>query len=179
VQKPLGLQLSGRHGKIAAIQFRSRKVAILGELFAPWHLLILLIVFGCFLLPIIFYILTLQKALRKCAPQSRTLEPGLVWLYLIPIVNLVIAFIIVLGMAKTLRNEFNRRGMQVPDREPGQATGLAMAICACCGIVPILGIFALVAHVVLWIVYWVKIAEYSRMLDFQPQWSPAPNSNGY
>jgi cobalamin synthase len=151
----------------------------LGELFAPWHLLILLIVFGFFSLPVIFYILTLQKALRKCAPQSRTLEPGLVWLYLIPVVNLVIGFIIVLGMARTLRNEFNRRGTPVPDREPGQAIGLTMAICACCSIVPLLGVFAVIAYVVLWIVYWVKIAEFSRMLDLQFQSPPTSNPSIY
>ena len=142
----------------------------MGELFAPVHLLILLIVAGFFMIPVIFFALTLQKALNKCAPQSRTLEPALVWLYLVPVVNLVFAFILVLGMAKSLRNEFDRRGIGVPDREPGQAIGIAMSVCACCSIIPLVGFLAFVAHLILWVIYWMKIAEFSKALDLHPQW---------
>lgn len=138
----------------------------MGELLQPWHLIVLFFVFGVFfLLPAIFYVLTLQRTLYKCAPISRTLEPGMVWLYLVPLVNLVFHFFIVLGMAKTLRNEFNRRGLVVPEEMPGQSIGLAMCICACCAIIPLLGLLAALAHLVLWIVYWVKISEFSRMLE--------------
>jgi len=140
----------------------------MGELFAPTHLMILLIILGIFMLPVIFFILTLQGALRKCAPQSRTIDPGLCWLFIIPVVNLVVGFIIVLNMAKSLRNEFNLRGM-VADAEPGQGIGIAMCVCACCSIIPILGALAALAYLVLWIMYWVKIAEYSKMLEpFEP-----------
>ena len=151
----------------------------MGELFQPTHLLIIFIVLGVFLLPVIFYLLTLQGALQKCAPQSRTLEPALVWLYIIPLVNLVFAFIIVLNMAKSLRNEFNRRGILVADPEPGQGIGIAMAVCACCSIIPILGVLAVLAHLVLWIMYWVKIAEYSKMLDVPQQWAPPVSPSQY
>ena len=37
----------------------------------------------------IFYILSLQKALNRCAPENRAMEPGMVWLLLIPCVFLV------------------------------------------------------------------------------------------
>ncbi len=41
----------------------------MGELLQPWHLLVLGFVFsGFFLVPNIFYILTLQRALARCAP---------------------------------------------------------------------------------------------------------------
>ena len=143
----------------------------MGDLFQPIHLLTLLFVFGVtFLLPAIFYILTLQRALNKCEPMSRTMDPGMVWLYIVPVVNLVFHFVIIFGMAKTLRNEFNRRAVPVSDPTPGQSLGLAVCICACCSIIPILGLLAAIAHLVLWIMYWAKIAEYSRMLDaqFQP-----------
>ncbi len=137
----------------------------MGDFFQPIHLLILLFVFGLiFLLPAIMYILTLLRTLNKCDPLSRTLDPVVVWLYLIPIVNLIIHFVIVFGMSETLRNEFNRRAVPVVDPAPGQSLGLAMCICACCGIIPILGLLATLAHLILWIMYWVKIAEYSRLL---------------
>ena len=141
----------------------------MGDFFQPWHLLLLLIVALFFLVPAVFYVLTLQRALAKCAPASRTLEPGMVWLSIIPVVSIVVNFFIVFGMAKSLRNEFNLRGIPVADSTPGQAIGLAMSICACCGVIPILGLIAGAASLVLWILYWLKVAEYSRMLDGKPQ----------
>jgi len=131
----------------------------------PWHILILLVVAGFLLLPAIFYILTLRDAVNKCAPASRTIDPGLIWLLLVPLVNLVFHFFVVLGLAQTLRNEFNRRGIRGAEPAPGQSIGLAMCICACCGIIPLLGMLAVLAQLILWIIYWVKIAEYSRKLD--------------
>jgi hypothetical protein len=146
------------------------------ELFSPVHIIILMIVAGFLFLPVIFYCITLYKALTKCAPESRTLEPGLVWLYVIPVVNLVFGFFIVFGLAKSLRNEFTRRGLMIVDPTPGQAIGIAMCICACCSIVPFIGFLAAIAHLVLWIVYWVKIAGYSRDLDMQVRWAVPPAS---
>jgi len=35
-----------------------------------------LIVFAILLIPLIFYILTLQKALARCAPESRAMQPA-------------------------------------------------------------------------------------------------------
>jgi hypothetical protein len=61
----------------------------MGVLFKPWHLMVLLTVACGFLVPFIFYILTLTKALGKCAPMSVTIEPGMLWLLLVPFVNMV------------------------------------------------------------------------------------------
>ena len=145
----------------------------MGELLQPWHLIIVTLLFGLFfLLPAIFYILTLQKALNKCAPASRTLEPSMVWLLIVPLVNIVFHFFIVFGIAKTLRNEFNRRGALVANPTPGQSIGLPMCICGCCSIIPILGVLAGFAFLILWIIYWAKIAEFSRMLDVAPYMAP-------
>ena len=130
----------------------------------PFVLLVLLLPIAIFLAPGIFYILTLQKALKKCAPESRALEPGLVWLFLIPVVNLVLHFFIVIGMAKTLHNEFNRRGVTVADPSPGQSLGLAMCIVPCGCIVFPLSFVLIPTYLVLWIIYWAKIAGFSRSL---------------
>jgi hypothetical protein len=124
-----------------------------------------------FLLPGVFYILTLQKALNKCAPQFRTIEPAMCWLSLVPLVNLVWNFFLVLGVANTLNNEFAHRGAPVAFEKPGQNIGIAMCVCAVCSVIPFLGFLAAIASFVLWIVYWVKIAEFSRLLDVA---QPAP-----
>ena len=89
-----------------------------------------------FLLPAIFYLISLQKALERCAPQCRTMPPGQVWLLLIPLFGLVWHFIIVERMASSLRNEFVRRRMPLADPEPGKALGIAMCVLFAACLVP-------------------------------------------
>lgn len=120
------------------------------------------------LVPAVFYLLTLQKALERCAVSSRTMQPGMVWLLLVPLFNMIWNFFVVLALARSLANEFARRGMPSPEAEPGQSIGLAMCICTCCGLIPVLGLLASLASVVLWVMYWVKIAGYSQALAHPP-----------
>jgi len=124
-----------------------------------------LFVFAGFIVVTIFFILTLSRALNKCSAAARTIQPGMLWLLLIPLVNLIWNFIVVLGMAKSLGNEFRARGVHNVEAEPGKSIGISMAVCAVCAVIPVLGIVAGLASLVLWIVYWVKIAECSRKLD--------------
>src|SRR5580658_3321228 len=134
----------------------------MGLLFHTVHLGIVFFCFFLFLIPAIFYLLTLQNALAKCPLGSRTMEPGMVWLLLIPLFHLVWQFFVVMALGNSLGNEFRRRGIPCPDPLPGQSIGMAMCICGCCGIIPIINLLALPAAFVLWIIYWVKIAEFSR-----------------
>jgi len=146
----------------------------MGDLFQPTHLLIIFFVLALFIVPVIFFLLTLQHALSKCAAASRTMEPGMVWLFLIPLLGLIWSFFVVMGLGKSLANEYARRGIPSEEPAPGQPIGIAMSVCNCCCWVPILGALAGIAGLVLWVVYWVKIAEFSRKLD-QPQFAmPAP-----
>jgi hypothetical protein len=115
-----------------------------GELFVLFFLLIPLTI-----IPGIFYVLTLYRALTRCAPESRVMEPGLVWLLFVPL---------------------RRRGAAAR-RDTGRGLGLAMSILACAGFVPLLGILGGLACLVCWILYWVRIADLSRRLA-----GPAPTT---
>jgi hypothetical protein len=141
----------------------------MGDLLQPTHLIVIGFFFCIlFLIPAIFYLLTLQNALAKCAPVSRTMEPGMVWLMLIPLFHIIWHFFVVMALAKSIGNEYRRRNIPCPDPLPGQSIGMAMCICACCGIIPGINFLAGPAAFVLWIIYWVKIAEFSRLLDLPP-----------
>ena len=123
----------------------------------------------------VLYILTLSRALNKCHPASRTIQPGMLWLLLIPFFNLIWNFFVVLGMAKSLGNEFRLRNVPNVDPEPGKTIGMAMAICGACSIIPLVNILTGLVYLVLWIVYWVKIYGFSQMLDQVPaSTGPAP-----
>ena len=122
----------------------------------------------------IFYILTLRNALWKCAPESRTMRPGQLWLLLIPLFNLGWHFVVVQNMAESLRNEFVRRSFPNANPEQGQSLGLAMCILLACSLIPLFGLLLAFAGFICWIVYWVKIADYSKALgDVRHETLPA------
>ena len=130
----------------------------------------------------IFYLLTLQKALSRVAPHNRKMEPGMVWLSLIPCVNLVWQFFIAIQVPDSLKAEFKERG-----QDDGSDYGKGIALTNC-----IVGIAATVlqqglqaqkelvtvglgiggigsiVQIILFIVFWVKIANYSAMLAAEP-----------
>lgn len=133
----------------------------------PAELVVILIVLAILVVPGVFYILSLKRALEKCSPASRTMDPGMAWLLLIPLFNLVWQFIVVGHMARSLGNEFRSRGIPA-EPEPGKSLGMAMCILGACGMIPILGVLASLAGFVCWILYWVRIAEYTRRLDTVP-----------
>ena len=126
-------------------------------------LAIFLITIAICLIPGIFYCLTLQKALNRCSPENRAMQPGMVWLLFIPLFNLVWHFFVVINMAKSLGAEFQKRGM-AEDPQPGKTIGLVMCILACCGIIPLVNFVSPFAALVCFIIYWVKIAGYSGKL---------------
>jgi magnesium-transporting ATPase (P-type) len=127
-------------------------------------LFVALIVLVILLIPMVFYILTLQKSLNKCAPENRAMQPGMTWLLLVPLVNLVWHFFVVINMAKSLSAEFQKRGI-AEEAEPGKKLGMIMCVLFCCGIIPFLGMLCSLGGLVCWIMYWLKIVEFSKKLD--------------
>ncbi len=135
---------------------------VLLSVIGPAELILIIVVIA--LLPQIFYLLTLQNTLAKVSLTNRTMEPGQVWLSLIPLFGLVWQFIIVTRMADSLRAEFNERGITVQEEKPGYSLGIAYCVLYCCTIIPILGGLASLGGLVVWIIYWVKINEYKNLL---------------
>jgi len=126
-------------------------------------LLVALAVVAVVLVVLILYLLTLQKALNRCSPESRAMSPGLVWLMLIPCFYLIWHFFVVINMAKSLGAEFKKRAIAA-DEKPGQTLGLIMCICNVLSCIPFVGCVALPAFVICFIMYWVKVAGWSKQL---------------
>lgn len=81
--------------------------------------LIVISVLLLMILPWFFYVAALQRILERCAVESRTLRPALVWLMLIPLFNLAWHFVIVSNISHSLHNEFVPRNMPHAEPEPG------------------------------------------------------------
>ena len=127
----------------------------------------LLVLFGVGIL----FLVTLNGALKKCSPAARTMQPGMVWLLLIPVFSLVWSFLVVTAVARSLANEFRSRNLPLDEAEPGKSIGIAMSVCQLCSIIPFVNFIAAPASLILWIVYWIKISGYSKQLDQIPAMS--------
>jgi hypothetical protein len=125
--------------------------------------IIVFIVAAICLIPEIFFILTLQKALQRCSPENRVMTPGSTWLILIPVFNLVWMFIVVTQMAQSLEKEFRKRTIPV-EPSPGKSIGLAWCILTVCCLIPLVGILTGLPAIICWILYWVKIAGFSSTI---------------
>jgi hypothetical protein len=103
----------------------------------------------------ILFLLTMSKCLKQISSRNRKMEPGQVWLCLIPIFGYVWSFIMVLRVAESLQYEFEDRGLR-GDGDYGKTIGLVYLIGSLvCGPVGL----------VCWIMYWLKISGYTKQLQ--------------
>ena len=112
----------------------------------------------------IFFLITLQNALKAVRPENRKMRPGQVWLLLIPLFSLVWQFMVVDRVADSLANEYRSRGITPGEQRPGYSVGLAFCILGICSFIPLIGTLASLGSIVCWIIYWVKIANYKNAL---------------
>lgn len=116
----------------------------------------------------ILYLLSLQNALKKVSSQNRTVEPGLVWLMLIPIVGFIYCFILYPKISESLKNEFEARNMP-QSGDYGKMLGLILAISGPVQFIgsflPFLNIIIGLAAFVIWIMYWAKISGLKNRLS--------------
>ena len=101
-----------------------------------------------------FFLNTLSKCFKEISPRNRTMEPGQVWLSLIPLFGTVWIFIVVLKLADSLEKEYRSRGLS-GDGDFGKKNGLiylVLSIIGCC------------IGLIFWIMYWMQIAGYTKQL---------------
>tara|TARA_B100000902_G_scaffold327192_1_gene322628 strand:- start:1621 stop:2118 length:498 start_codon:yes stop_codon:yes gene_type:complete len=137
----------------------------IGSVFASSIIFFFIFIILLFLLPYFFFLIHLSKLFNKCNAKNRKMDGGLVWLLLIPVFNIGWIFYVIFNVRDTLKSEFNSRQIEADDVEFGFSVGLAYAITSACCIIPFLGVFCSIPTLVLWIVYWVKINKYSKILD--------------
>ena len=133
---------------------------VLLGLFGVKELIVIFAILGMLsIIPMIFFLLTLQNTLYAVSPANRKMPAPQVWLSLIPIFNLVWQFIVVNKISESLQAEFKEREIPTNEPFPGRTIGIAYCILFCCTIIPFLGTIAGLAGLVCWIIFWVKMHE--------------------
>jgi hypothetical protein len=96
-----------------------------------WEEVILFGAFGLFFLVflgvMVYYNLGVANVLRAVHPANRKMEPGLVWLNLVPCVNYVWPILTVVWVDESVKNEYRDRGSWRPP-DTGFGLGLGGAI---------------------------------------------------
>jgi hypothetical protein len=102
----------------------------------------------------VMFLLSMSKCLKQISPRNRQMEPGQVWLCLIPLFGAVWTIIMMLRVADSLRDEYDDRGLR-GDGDFGKTLGIVYIVSAfVCGPVAL----------VCFIMYWVKINGYTKEL---------------
>ena len=108
----------------------------------------------------IFYLLTLQNALKAVSPENRKIEPGGVWVMLVPILNSIFIFFIVDVIATSFKQEYEKYGVYT-NGKPTFYLGMAMAILSIAGY--FFGVLE-IAACACWIAYWIKVNQHKNEL---------------
>ena len=130
--------------------------------------LIFFLIFALFIIPFVFYLVTLQKTLKAISPENRRMKPSQVWFLFIPLFGMVWHFIMVSKISDSIKAEALLRNIESPTSRPAYSIGLAMCILNCTSIFPkIFGILSSItgiAFLICWIIYWSKIASYKKQI---------------
>jgi hypothetical protein len=103
----------------------------------------------------ILLILALTSCFKRIPQQYRLMEPGMVWLLLIPCFPLIWNFFVYPRLSKSFQNYFNAQG-RTDVGDCGQQIGLWYSICAAVSIIPLVNYCAGPVALVLLIIYIVK-----------------------
>ena len=138
--------------------------------------------FLIYLVAAIFYLLTLQKAMSLVSPRNRLMEPGMVWLMCIPCFNIVWQFFVAVRVPDSLKNEFHDRRRD-DGSDYGKSILMTRSVIDVINVVvsnalsvspetsqigAIVSVVLFLVNVVLVVIFWVKIAGYSRQLAEDP-----------
>lgn len=97
-------------------------------------------------------------------PAEKQQFPGwLVWLFLIPIVSIVMQWIMLpFGMPNSFKNVVGDNKDALIEIKTIHGLGLALVILITLSMIPVLNFFAAIPTIVLWILYWVKVVKFKK-----------------
>lgn len=112
----------------------------------------------------VFYLLNLQRCFDAIHPQFRPPVPSaLVWLSLVPGLGLLVMIAAVVLLSTSLKKEDEARGT-TQFGDGGLALGLGASICGLLSWIPVLGILLAIASLACWVMHWLKVSAFRKLL---------------
>ncbi len=115
------------------------------------------------------------NALAACRRRNRDMEPGSVWLCLVPVFGIVWSYFVAVRTAEALRREFRERELRSGGTDFGYSLGMASCICSHVGWATwwlIVGMPAIVVGVILEFSHASRLRGYTARLkrDDRRRW---------
>lgn len=118
----------------------------------------------------ITWMVVMNKALDQVSHDFRRMEPGAVWLSLIPVFGFVWNFLVTNAVAEGIVKEFHARNIMPSEQKPGYSFGLTGSIMLCCCIIPYAGVVIAIIGLIMMVMHLVRISEYNRVLQQSGRW---------
>jgi hypothetical protein len=116
------------------------------------------------LLVFVALLATVARVLNLVAAENRRMEPGQVWLNLIPILNFVWLVVTVERVGESIRNELVARGRDRKGDGYGKTVGHTGLVLFFTAVVPPVAVVTWPFALVYGVVYWVQLGGYARRL---------------
>lgn len=129
--------------------------------------------FACFLLLIAFImwiglLATITRVLGRVSPENRRMEPGEVWVNLVPVVNLIWPMVTVERVGESIRAELRALNRVKKKDAFGKTSGLiALVLVGVVTLLPPVGFVTLPFAFLYGIVYWVQLNGYARRMTLE------------
>ena len=119
---------------------------------------------GLFIVPAVFFVITLQNTLKAISPENMKMPFANVWLLCIPVFNFYWQFVVVNKIAQSIAVECNRLGIPVKETKPTYHLGLSWNICYLLFLIPLIKLWAGIVLTITWIIYWIKVNQYRKLI---------------
>lgn len=116
------------------------------------------------LLPIYLFAITIKKTILLIAPENRKVKPEAGFWLLVPVYNLAWQFVLFGHLADSLAAEYRSRSLELKEDRPLYFTGLMAGIVSFASLIPAIEVLASTVSLVLYILYWIKLAEIKKIL---------------
>ncbi|HEY5371392.1 MAG TPA: hypothetical protein VIJ75_20610 [Hanamia sp.] len=117
-----------------------------------------------FILPAVFFVITLQNTLKAISPENRKMPFANVWLLFIPLFNFYWQFVVVNKIAESIAMECEKLQIPVKETKPTYNLGLSWNICYILFLIPITRLWMSIILMITWILYWIKVNQYKKLI---------------
>lgn len=133
-----------------------------------------LLFLALFFVPAVLFLLTQQRTIRLIQPHNRRIEPGEVFLQLVPLFGMVWQFFVVIRLSDSIRKElgettFSFEGTPVvhsaKEARPTFRIGIIYCTLFSCYILPFIGRYLFLGGMICWVIYWVQLYRYKKKLE--------------
>ena len=114
----------------------------------------------------VLYVKYLVEVMTYIRPNNRLINVGdLLWIF-VPVVGSIYGFIAYPRISDSISNEYRKLGLE-PDGDFGRSISIVLQVCTVLSAIPVVNFIAIPTAFVLWLIYFIKMSNYRKVLMLQ------------